>query len=130
MPATSFPEYAQSIAAILDGVVATGQAMLVSLQIDQRSMLRGFITGMLLFEDGSELHFREFVDTTQPEPKVMYAYHYQDANTELVFRYDNAAHRPPLPQPEHKHTPTGITVSPAPTLAQIIDQILGSVRNY
>ena len=124
MPATSFPEYAQSIADILDAVIASGQATLFSLQIDQRSMLRGFITGMLLFDDGSELHFREFVDTTLSEPKVMYAYHYQDANTELVFRYDNAAHRPPLSQAEHKHTPTGITASPVPTLAQIIDEAL------
>ena len=87
-------------------------------------MLRSFITGMLLFDDGSELHFREFVDTTLSEPKVMYAYHYRDANTELVFRYDNAAHRPPLSQAEHKHTPTGITASPVPTLAQIIDEAL------
>lgn len=54
MPATSFPEYAQSIADIPDAVIATGQATLFSLQIDQRSMLRGFITGMLLFDDGSE----------------------------------------------------------------------------
>jgi len=124
MPATSFPEYAQSITDILDAVVATGQATLVSLQIDQRSMLRGFITGMLLFDDGSELHFREFVDTTLSEPKVMYAYHYQDARAELVFRYDNAAHHPPLPQPEHKHTPTGIIASPVPTLVQVIDEAL------
>jgi hypothetical protein len=130
MPATSFPEYAQSIADILDAVVATGQATLVSLQIDQRSMLRGFIMGMLLFDDGSELHFREFVDATLSEPKVMYAYHYQDANTGLIFRYDNAAHRPPLSQAEHKHTPTGIIASPAPTLAQIIDEILEKVWNY
>ena len=28
----------------------------------------------------------------------MYAYHYQDADTNLVFRYDNAAHKPALPR--------------------------------
>jgi hypothetical protein len=54
----------------------------------------------------------------------MYAYHYQDAGKALVFRYDNAAHLPPLPRAEHKHTPTDVTVWPAPTLAQVIDEIL------
>ena len=38
----------------------------------------------------------------------MYAYHYQDVDYSLIFRYDNAAHRPARSQPEHKHTPSGI----------------------
>ncbi len=91
---------------------------------DQRSLLRGFIAGMLQFSDGSELHFREFVDVSSPEPRLMYAYHYQDASKVLILRYDNAAHRPPLPQAEHKHTPAGVEVSLVPTLAQVIDEIL------
>ncbi len=124
MPTTNFPEYAQLMTDALNAVVATGQAKQVSLQIDQRSMLRGFISGQLLFDNDSELHFREFVDLTLSEPRLMYAYHYQDANKGLVFRYDNAPHRPPLSQAEHKHTPAGITFSLPPTLVQIIDQIL------
>jgi hypothetical protein len=124
MPATNFHEYARDITDTLDTLLATGQIRLASLQIDQRSMLRGFITGVLLFEDDAELHFREFVDVTQPELKLMYAYHYQNADKTLVFRYDNAMHRPPLAGAEHKHTPTSVTVSPAPTLAQVIDEIL------
>ena len=54
----------------------------------------------------------------------MYAYHYQDANRDLISRYDNAAHRPPLPQAEHKHTPSGVEISSAPTLTQVADEIL------
>ena len=85
-----------------------------------------FIRGTVLFEDDSELHLRGFVDVTLDEPKLAYAYHYQDANQSLAFRYDNAAHRPPLAQPEHKHTFAGATVSPVPTLTQVIDEILKS----
>ena len=33
---------------------------------------------------------------TQAEPKPLYAYHYQDAEHHLIFRYDNAAHKPAL----------------------------------
>ena len=60
MPATNFPEYARIIEDVLDVAIATGEATLVSIEIDQRSSLRGFIAGLLQFNDGSELHFREF----------------------------------------------------------------------
>lgn len=86
--------------------------------------MRGFVVGLLRFNNGSELHFREFVDATLSEPRLMYAYHFQDVNEALVFRYDNAAHRPPPPKTDHKHTPAGFTISNAPTLAQVVDEIL------
>lgn len=126
MPATSFPEYAQTIQKIVEAVANSGEAPLTNLQIDQRSALRGFITGLLQFNDASELHFREFIDTSQVEPRMMYAYHYQDSNKVLIFRYDNAAHRPALPQTNHKHTPAGIELCPPPSLTQILDEILKS----
>jgi hypothetical protein len=124
MPITTFPEYARAIQDVLDIVVATAEANVVSVQKDQRSLLRGFIAGIVQFGDGSELHFREFVDVSLSKPRLMYAHHYQDVNKMLIFRYDNAAHRPRLPQAEHKHTPQGVEISHAPTLAQVVDEIL------
>ena len=124
MPTTSFPEYARSIQDVLDITVAAAQAILVRIEIDARSSLRGFIGGLIRFNDASELHFREFVDASLAEPRLMYAYHYQSADKVLIFRYDNASHRPPLPQPEHKHTPSEVRVSPAPTLSMVLDEIL------
>ena len=58
MPATNFPEYARSIEDTLNKVVATGEAVLVTLQVDLRSIVRGFIAGSLQFHDGSSLHLR------------------------------------------------------------------------
>lgn len=124
MPATGFLEYARAIRAAVDNLSDSGDAVLVSLQVDQRSSVRGFIEGALQFRDGSRLTFREFIDTTQDEPRLMYAYHYQDAAQELAFRYDNAAHRPALLQPTHKHTPAGIEAAPLPTFAAVLDEIL------
>jgi len=40
------------------------------------------------------------------------------------FRYDNAAHRPSLPQTGHKHTVTSVFPASAPTLAQALGEIL------
>ena len=54
----------------------------------------------------------------------MYAYHYQNERGELIFRYDNAAHRPSLPKPEHKHPPEGTTSCQTPTLAEVVDEVL------
>lgn len=124
MSATNFPEYAQRLTYILDTVVAAGEAVLTSLQVDQRSAVRGFVAGSLQFGDGSTLDFREFVDVSQQEPKSMYAYHYQDAAHNLIVRYDNAAHKPALPQPAHRHTPSGIEAYSIPTLSEVLDLIL------
>lgn len=128
MPASNFHEYAQEIDEILAASVAAGEAVLINIQIDQRSSLRGFITGVLQFNDDSELHFREFVDASLPEPRLMYAYHHQDANRELVFRYDNASHRPSLLHTQHKHTPTGVIVHTAPALAQVLDEVIRGMQ--
>jgi hypothetical protein len=40
----------------LQQVVTTGDAVVLSLQVDQRSAIRGFIAGSLQFADGSTLH--------------------------------------------------------------------------
>ena len=54
----------------------------------------------------------------------MYAYHDENAEDNLIFRYDNAAHRPALPQREHRHMRLGVEAHPVPTLAEVLDQIL------
>jgi len=123
MPSISFPEYARQIENALNGVVETGEGVLLNLQVDSRSALRGFIVGSLQFNDRSELHFREFIDLTQDNERLMYAYHYQDGSSNLIFRYDNAAHKPSLEQPKHKHTAAGIGMSHGPSLSEVLDEI-------
>ena len=115
------------ISDLLDGLLNSGQLQRFNLQVDPRSMVRGYISATLIFNDDSELHFREFLDLTQPEPKLMYAYHYQDVSSNLIFRYDNAPHRPLLAQPEHKHIATQIILAAAPTLDKVLDEILAII---
>ncbi len=124
MRATSFPDYARDVTNVLNEFVAADLGRLAEFQIDQRSMLRGLVAGVLVFNDESQLHFREYVDLTVEQYRIMYAYHYQDAASKMVFRYDNAAHRPPLAEPEHKHTSQGVVVAPAPPLADVITEAL------
>lgn len=127
MSAIEFPEYLRHIQNILNQVIASGHALAVQFQADGRSITSGFLVGILFFADGTELHFREYVDLSAPTPRQMYAYHYQDADGQLIFRYDNAVHRPSLPEREHKHASDGVIVTLPPTLEQVIDEILSSV---
>ncbi|MBN1106175.1 MAG: hypothetical protein JXL84_22395 [Deltaproteobacteria bacterium] len=129
MPATSFDEYARAITDRLHTILHSGQARSLHLDVDQRSILQGVISGQLTFEDHSELHFREFIDTSQREPKLSFAYHYQGAQKALIFRYDNAAHRPSLLRHTHKHTPVNVIDCPASTLAEVIDEVLKGLRS-
>jgi hypothetical protein len=54
MPVTTFPEYVQRITDLLNHAVAAGEVVLNTLQVDQRSAVRGLIAGVLQFSDGSE----------------------------------------------------------------------------
>ena len=70
----------------------------VQIAFEQRPGEQGFVVGSVLFQDHSALHFREYVDSTAGEvSKLMYTYHYHDADQQLIFRYDNARHRRRFP---------------------------------
>ena len=85
MPVANFPEYSRQLSDAIMDIVGNGQARITDLQVDQRSIQRGYITGILIFEDESALHFREYIDTTRTMPRIMYAYHYQDARRRSSF---------------------------------------------
>jgi hypothetical protein len=65
------------------------------------------IKGKIVLVDGSVLHIKEYIDAKYKIERVSYAYQYQDRDGELIFRYDNAVHRPALGYREHKHTKDG-----------------------
>ena len=52
--------------------------------------------------------------------------HNQNKDGELVFRYDNAVHRPALGFKEHKHTKEGVAIDASlPDVSDIMDEIVG-----
>ena len=50
------------------------------------------------------MHVKEYIDAKYGIDRVSYAYQYQDRDGNLIFRYDNAAHKPALGFKAHKHT--------------------------
>lgn len=92
---------------------------------DKRSLYLGIIEGKLIFLDGSELHFMEFVNVKTEINRYKYSYHYQDNSGVLIFRYDMAPHHKEVQTfPHHKHIVNGQVVDAAPpSLAEILEEI-------
>ena len=76
--------------------------------------------------DGSVLIIREYIDAKYRIAKVSYAYQYQDRGGNLIFRYDNAAHKPALSSPAHKHISGGdIQLKAPPEISKLIEEVIG-----
>ena len=85
----------------------------------------GFISARLVYWDGSLLEFDEMLSLEgEIIVKKRYNYHYQTGG-EIIFRYDNAPHRPEIPTfPHHKHTATGgIIPAIEPHLREVLREI-------
>lgn len=97
-----------------------------SLTVDKRPQQQAYIFGVLTFTDASELHFREFIDASDGViEKVAYSYHFQDKSSQLLFRYDNAKHKPALGFEEHKHcVNNSIIQASAPHLQEVIEEAI------
>lgn len=70
------------------------------------------------------LTFKEYLDLRFHLDKKTYSFHYQDAQAQLRFRYDNAAHKPALGFHDHKHTPDETLPSTIPHLQDVLDEIV------
>lgn len=56
--------------------------------------------------------------------KARYTYHYQRADSSLVFRYDNVPHHPEIKtHPHHKHIGDSIVATQPPDLSEVLREI-------
>jgi hypothetical protein len=116
--------YFTQIKRTIEQYAATSFVLEAQMHFELRPGDQGYLAGTLLFIDDSKLHFSEYLDQTgEVVDKLMYTYHYQDTDNQLMFRYDNALHRPALPAVMHKHLPTQIITAPAPTLDAVLAEI-------
>ena len=97
-----------------------------NITFDKRGPYAGYVRGEIFFVDGTQLHFREFVNTQAGVQRFTYVYHYSGTDDAMIFRYDDSPHFPGLPSfPHHKHLADGLSVvsSPAPTLMRVLAEI-------
>ncbi len=116
--------YFAQVKTIVDQYTMTNFVLDAKVSFEIRSGNQGYLTGSIIFVDNSALYFSEFLDAVDKTvDKLMYSYHYQDVSNQLIFRYDNARHKPPLPSLEHKHIPGQIVVAAAPTLDNVLTEV-------
>ncbi|MCI5150335.1 MAG: hypothetical protein D3916_13275 [Candidatus Electrothrix sp. MAN1_4] len=110
---------------VVDQYAAAGFVVATDVRYETRQGDQGYLSGTLLFIDSSTLHFSEYLDQAGgTADRLMYTYHYQDAKNRLIFRYDNARHKPPLSSPDHKHLHDRIIETPAPVFEDILIEIV------
>jgi hypothetical protein len=117
--------YLAQIKTAVDQYAAANFVVESTLNFESRPGNQAYLHGVIVFVDGSRFFFREYLDETDEEiAKLMYTYHYQGAGGHLLFRYDNAKHKPALAFDEHKQlSETQIIPADAPTLTAVLAEI-------
>jgi hypothetical protein len=111
---------------LLETIAASPIVRLYDATLDRRAPRAGLIRGSLYFADGSRLHFRELVEFQTQVVRLRYSYHYQRTDHSLIFRYDDTAHYPDLPNyPHHKHVggETDVLSASSPDLHAVLLEI-------
>lgn len=106
----------ESVAQPIESAIRSSALVVThNLEKVQLSATVGYIEGNITFIDNSRLVFFEFLrQTDDGVQREKYRYHFMDSNDRLIFRYDNAPHRPEVASfPNHKHLPTGLIESVA-----------------
>ncbi len=118
-------EYLSDIVDVVDEYSKAGLVIDSKLTTDFRTEKIGIIEGSVTFSDNSKLIFKEYLDLKYKLKKLNYSFHYQKDNGTLIFRYDNAKHKPPVDANGHKHLLDGkIFAAEPPSLKYILVEIM------
>src|SRR3990170_8352719 len=118
-------EYISGLAKVIDEYSRTGLIIDSELIADYRTEKTGIVKGSVTFADNSMLVFTEYLDLRYKVEKLNYSFHYQKQDGTLIFRYDNARHKPPIDAFGHKHSSNGkIIVAELPPLNSIFAEIM------
>lgn len=121
----SLRDYVAGLTNVINEYSGTNLIVGSQLITDYRTEKIGIIEGRLIFIDQSELHFTEYVDVRYRVQKLNYPYHYQRKDGGLIFRYDNARHRPLLPFNNRKHLDSErVVASETPELSGVLEEII------
>jgi len=118
-------EYLTSFRQAIELLDDYGFAETIIYQEERRAGKQVIVTADIVLVDGSRLIIREYIGSRYGLEKLSYAYQYQDSQGNLIFRYDNAAHKPALSLPNHKHTENGdIEIVDPPKIQSLIDEVI------
>lgn len=118
-------EYLIDLTKVINEYSKTSLIIDSDLNTDFRTEKIGVIKGSITFTDESRLFFTEYIDVRYKVEKITYSYHYQDRAGKLLFRYDNARHKPMLAFTDHKHLSNNETTqSDVPKFSDVLEEIM------
>ncbi len=120
-------EYLSDLIKVIDEYSKSGYILASEVKIDARAEKIGLIKGTIIFIDNSKLSFTEYLDLRYKIEKLTYSFHYQDKNSKLIFRYDNATHKPAPRFKNHKHIGNHILQSEIPELKDVLEEIISNL---
>jgi hypothetical protein len=124
----SLREYIIKVREAIDRFDAYGFSESTDIREEIRAGKQAIIKIEVVLVDGSFLRIREYIEAKYQINKISYAYQYQDRDKKLIFRYDNAVHRPGLGFKEHKHVSSGeIINAESPDISDLVDEVIGYI---
>jgi hypothetical protein len=117
---------------ILSSISANPYVESQSISCQERPPDAIYLSGLVAFIDGSQLHIKEFILFASAGARIVkYGYNYLDKDGNLVFRYDNALDpmaRDLSSYPEHRHAADGLSSAKRPLFEEVLDEISDQVR--
>jgi hypothetical protein len=121
----SLRDYLDSFHQAIEKIDDYGFAEAIDIKEEIRPAKQSVINAKIVLVDGSVLQIRVYIDAKYKLEVVSYAYQYHDASGKLIFRYDNARHRPELGFKDHKHLNDGSMVfSSMPDISDVVDEVI------
>lgn len=118
-------EYLSDLFNVIDEYSRTGLIIDSELSADYRTEKTGIVKGAVTFTNNSILVFTEYLDLKYKIEKLNYSFHYQKQNGSLIFRYDNARHKPLIDAYGHKHLSDGkVVAAEPPSLKDVFTEIM------
>ena len=124
----SLNEYLDLFRKAMEKFEKYGYADIVEIREEIRANKQAILIAKVVLIDNSILHIREYIDAKYGINRVSYAYQYQNSSDQLIFRYDNAVHRPALGFKDHRHSHDGKIYEVAlPDIFELVDEILSHI---
>ena len=121
----SLRDYLDSFHQVIGKIDDYGFAEAIDIKEEIRPAKQTVAKAKIDLVDGSVLHIRVYIDAKYNIEVVSYAYQYHDAKGKLIFRYDNARHKPELGFKDHKHLYDGSMVqSSMPDISDVVDEVI------
>ena len=121
----SLRDYLDSFHSAVGRIDDYGFAESIDINEEIRASKQAVTKVRIVLVDRSVLQVKEYIDAKYKIDKINYAYQYHDEEGKLIFRYDNARHKPDLGFIEHKHlSDDSIVKCGVPDISDVVDEVI------